>query len=68
MNTPRVGIGGLIIDEQNTILLGMRQNSHGENTWAPPGGHLEWGESFQKCAIRETYEETALLKNLKRMN
>lgn len=34
-----------------TILLG---------TWAFPGGHLEFGESFEDCAAREVLEETGL--------
>ena len=57
---PRVGLGVLIFNKQDEILLGKRKNSHGSASWGPPGGHLEFGESFEECAIRETKEETAL--------
>jgi 8-oxo-dGTP diphosphatase len=29
-------------------------------TFALPGGHLEYGESFSQCAARELFEETAI--------
>jgi len=59
MSHPRVGIGVLIFNEQK-ILLGKRKGSHGADTWSPPGGHLELRESFEDCAIREVQEETGL--------
>ena|SRR3990167_4823192 len=59
MTNPRVGIGVLIFKEQK-ILLGKRIMSHGSGTWSPPGGHLEFRESFEECAIREVNEETGL--------
>jgi len=59
---PGVGIGVIIIRD-GKILLGKRKNSHGKESWCPPGGHLEFGESFQECARRETFEETGLIIN-----
>lgn len=56
---PRVGVGVILIKNE-TILLGKRKNSHGAATWAPPGGHLEFGESWQDCAKREVLEETGI--------
>ena len=57
---PKVGLGVLIFNEKNQFLLGKRLNAHGASSWGPPGGHLEFGESFEDCAIRETFEETFL--------
>lgn len=56
---PFVGISVLIINN-GKLLLGKRKGSHGDATWATPGGHLEFKESFEKCAKREVEEETGL--------
>jgi dCTP diphosphatase len=55
---PRIGVGVLVADAINrTLLLGKRSGSHGEGEWAPPGGHLEFGESVEQCAVRELYDK-----------
>lgn len=56
---PKVGIGVIILRD-GKILVGKRLSSHGEGTWEIPGGHLEFGESFEETAIREAIEETGL--------
>ncbi len=63
---PRIGVG-VIIRKDGKILLGKRKNAHGLGSWCPPGGHLEFMESIDDCAIRETEEECGLkIKNLKK--
>ena len=62
---PKVGVGVAVIKE-GKVLLGKRKNAHGEGTWSFPGGHLEYKESWEDCAIRETLEETGLtIKNVR---
>ncbi len=62
---PKVGVGVIVIKE-GKILLGKRKNAHGEGSWSFPGGHLEFNESWEVCAERETIEETGLsIKNIR---
>ncbi|MBF0314928.1 MAG: NUDIX domain-containing protein [Oligoflexia bacterium] len=65
-NAVRVGTGVLIFKEKK-ILLGKRVGAHGAHTWAPPGGHLEFGEEPEECAKREVLEEVGIeIKNIRR--
>lgn len=57
---PKVGVAAIVRDH-NSILLGKRLSKHAKDFWGPPGGHLEFGESFEQCALRELEEETGLI-------
>ncbi len=59
-NAPGVGVAVLI--EQNGRLLMLRRSGVelGVGAWGVPGGHLDFGETPEQCAIREAHEETGL--------
>lgn len=62
---PRVGIGVYILKD-GKVLIGKRIGPHGTGTWSAPGGWLEYGESWEDCAKRETLEETGIrIKNIR---
>ncbi len=56
---PMPGIA-VLVKKGDRVLLVKRQHSHGAGTWAPPGGYMNYGETFEQCAIRETQEETGV--------
>ncbi len=63
-NRPKVGVGVLVLKD-GKVLFGKRKNAHGGGSWCFPGGHLEFNESWEECAARETLEETGLsIKNI----
>lgn len=62
---PRVGIG-ILVFKKGKLLLGKRKGSHGAGEYGFPGGHLEFGESFEECAKRECKEEAGVeIKNVR---
>ena len=54
-----VGVGVLVRNEAGEMLLGLRsekcRNEAGK--WTAPGGCVEFGETLEEAAIRETREE-----------
>lgn len=49
-----------MIMKNGQVLLGQRKNAHGAGEYSFAGGHLEYMESFEECAVRETKEECGL--------
>lgn len=58
-NQVKVGIGVMIFKD-GKVLLSERKGSHGSGEYSFPGGHLEYMEGFEECAVRETKEECGI--------
>jgi NADH pyrophosphatase NudC (nudix superfamily) len=50
---PRVGVGVLIVDESNRVLLTLRLRAPEAGCWSIVGGKLDYLETLESCAIRE---------------
>lgn len=65
MEEIKIGIGVMIFKDKK-ILFKKRKTSHGTGEWSFPGGHLEYMESYENCAKRETLEESGIyIKNIR---
>ena len=51
------GVTAIVINARDEILLQLRRDT---NTWAPPSGGVEPGETVAECAMREVLEETGI--------
>ena len=51
------GVTAVVINERDEVLLQLRRDT---DTWAPPSGGVEPGETVAQCAIREIREETGI--------
>jgi 8-oxo-dGTP diphosphatase len=61
----KVGVGVMIFKD-GKVLMGKRRGRHGDGEYSFTGGHLEYLESFEECAKKETLEETGInIKNIK---
>lgn len=53
--------------KNNDFILVKRKNQPFKNHWAIPGGFVDYGESVENAAIRESKEETAINIKLKKL-
>lgn len=64
-NQVKVGVGVLVFKD-GQVLMGKRLNAHGDGEYCGPGGHLEFMETIEDCAKRETMEEVGIeIQNLR---
>jgi 8-oxo-dGTP diphosphatase len=54
-----VGVSGVLLNEQNEILL-LKHRFHPLHPWGLPGGWIERGERVDEAWLREIREETRL--------
>jgi 8-oxo-dGTP diphosphatase len=56
-NQPKVGVGVLLVDESGRLLLTLRRRPPEAGCWSIVGGKLDYLETLEQCAVRETLEE-----------
>ncbi|MBX4191567.1 MAG: NUDIX domain-containing protein [Candidatus Doudnabacteria bacterium] len=56
---PKVGIGVMVMKD-GKYLFGKRKGDHAGGEYAPPGGHMEYMESFEQATKREVKEEAGI--------
>ncbi|WP_156830490.1 NUDIX hydrolase [Methylobacter marinus] len=62
---PAIGVGGIVFNLQNQVLLIQRNQPPAMGLWSIPGGKLEAGESLVSACQREIQEETGLITEIK---
>lgn len=59
----RIGVGIIVLNNQNRVLVGKRKDNTG-NKWQMPQGGVDKGEDYISAMKRELIEETSI-KNIK---
>jgi 8-oxo-dGTP diphosphatase len=54
---PQVGVGALIVDDANRVLLMLRNKAPEANHWSIAGGRVEFMEPLERAIVREVKEE-----------
>lgn len=57
---PLIGVGAVVFNDADEILLIRRGKEPMYGRWMVPGGTLEWGETLEAAAVREVLEETGI--------
>lgn len=64
---PRVGVGVLLVDTQNRVLLTLRKRAPEAGCWSILGGRVDFLERLEQCAVREAMEEAGVEVELIRL-
>ena len=59
-SVPRVGVGVLLLDELDRVLLTLRNRPPEAGCWSIVGGKLDFLETLEECAAREAREEVGV--------
>ena len=57
---PLIGVGAVVFNAEDAILLIKRGKAPNYGRWMVPGGRLEWGETLVDATVREVFEETGI--------
>ena len=58
---PRVGVGVLLVDANDRVLLTLRNRAPESGRWSIVGGKLDFLETLEACAVREAREEVGVV-------
>ena len=61
INSRRIGVGILLLNEEKKVFVGKRLDIKSE-AWQMPQGGVTKGEELEDAAYRELYEETGIKK------
>ena len=56
---PKVGVGGVLLDDRKVLLL-LRRNPPEAGFWSLPGGRVEFMERVEDAVVRELKEELGI--------
>jgi 8-oxo-dGTP diphosphatase len=64
---PSIGVGGVLFNKSQQVLLIKRNQPPAKGLWSIPGGRLEPSETLVEACRREFYEETNLVVEVKQI-
>ena len=59
-SAPRVGVGVLLLDPPDRVLLTLRKRPPEAGCWSILGGKVDFLEKLEACAVREAHEEAGV--------